>query len=168
VLFLWLSFTLQRVTLTDMDSEVIRNTAADSKTAYMLTRELMVHHNALSIFTTTEDRLKELIDSGMLLSYTLYCDGKPSGIMNFFFKLTTFTGRKILYIEDLYVREEYRGKGLGKVLLNKAREIAKNTDCEQIELKCAEWNKASAEFYKAQGMKNENEWITFTLDKTLF
>ena len=89
------------------------------------------------------------------------------GSLNFFFKLTTFTGRKILYIEDLYVREEYRGKELGKVLLNKAREIAKDTDCEQIELKCADWNKASAEFYKAQGMKNENEWITFTLDKTL-
>ena len=151
-----------------METEILRNTAADGDIAYMLTRELMVHHNALDIFTTTKERLEELIESGMLLSYTLYCDGKPVGIMNFFFKLTTFTGRKILYIEDLYVREEYRGKGLGKVLLSKAKEIAKETDCEQIELKCAEWNKASAEFYKAQKMKNENEWITFTLDKTLF
>ena len=62
----------------------------------------------------------------------------------------------------------YRGKGLGKVLLNKAKEIARETDCEQIELKCAHWNKASAEFYKAQKMKNENEWITFTLDKSQF
>lgn len=151
-----------------METEIIRNTAADSDTAYMLTRELMAHHNALDIFTTTKERLAELIDSGMLLSYTLYCGGKPAGIMNFFFKLTTFTGRKILYIEDLYVREECRGKGLGKVLLNKAKEIAKETDCEQIELKCAHWNKTSAEFYKAQKMKNENEWITFTLDKSQF
>jgi len=151
-----------------METEILRNTAADVEIAYMLTRELMVHHNALDIFTTTPERLKELIDSGMLLSYTLYCDGKPAGIMNFFFKLTTFTGRKILYIEDLYVREEYRGKGLGKILLTKAKEIAKETDCEQIELKCANWNEASAEFYKAQKMKNENEWITFTLDRTLF
>lgn len=151
-----------------METEILRNTAAESETAYMLTRELMAHHNALDIFTTTRERLAELIDSGMLMSFTLYCDGKEAGIMNFFFKLTTFTGRKILYIEDLYVREEYRGKGLGKVMLNKAKEIAKDTDCEQIELKCASWNKASAEFYKAQKMKNENEWITFTLDKTLF
>ena len=151
-----------------MDAEIIRNTAADSETAYMLTRELMAHHNALEIFTTTKERLAELIDSGMLLSYTLYFSGKPAGIMNFFFKLTTFTGRKILYIEDLYVREEYRGKGLGRLLLNKAKEIAKDTDCEQIELKCAHWNNASAEFYKSQKMKSENEWITFTLDKNLF
>ncbi len=151
-----------------METEIIRNTVADADTAYMLTRELMAHHKALDIFTTTKERLAELIDSGILLSYTLYCDGKPAGIMNFFFKLTTFTGRKILYIEDLYVREECRGRGLGKVLLSKAKEIAKETDCEQIELKCAHWNEASADFYKAQKMKNETEWITFTLDKTLF
>ena len=151
-----------------MDTRIHKNTADDYETAYKLTRELMVHHNALDIFTTTPERLKELIDSGMLHSYTLYFGEKPAGVMNFFFKLTTFTGRKILYIEDLYVREEYRGKGLGKVLLSKAKEIAKETDCEQIELKCADWNKASAEFYKAQKMKNETEWITFTLDKTLF
>lgn len=151
-----------------MKTEILRNSAEDADTAYLLTRELMAHHNALDIFTTTKERLAELIDSGMLLSYTLYCDDSPAGIMNFFFKLTTFTGRKILYIEDLYIREEYRGKGLGKVLLSKAKEIAKDTDCEQIELKCACWNKTSAEFYKSQKMKNENEWITFTLDKSQF
>lgn len=151
-----------------MNIEIRKNTPDDYETAFALTRELMVHHNALDIFTTTPERLRELIESGMLHSFTLLCDGNPAGVMNFFFKLTTFTGRKILYIEDLYVREEYRGKGLGKVLMSKAKEIAKESDCEQIELKCAHWNKASAEFYKAQKMKNENEWITFTLDKTLF
>ena len=151
-----------------MEIEILRNTSAESDTAYMLTRELMAHHNALDIFTTTKERLSELIDSGMLMSFTLYLNGNPAGIMNFFFKLTTFTGRKILYIEDLYVREEYRGNGLGKALLSKAKEIARETDCEQIELKCASWNKASAEFYKAQKMKTENEWISFTLDKSLF
>ncbi|MBQ8612825.1 MAG: GNAT family N-acetyltransferase [Ruminiclostridium sp.] len=151
-----------------MNTQIRKNTPADYETAYTLTRELMVYHNALDIFTTTPERLRELIESGMLHSFTLYCEGKPAGIMNFFFKLTTFTGRKILYIEDLYVREEYRGKGLGKILLSKAKEIADENDCEQLELKCAHWNKASAHFYKAQGMKNENEWITFTLDKSLF
>ena len=151
-----------------MNTEIRKNTAADYETAYMLTRELMIHHNALDIFTTTPERLKELIESGMLNSFTLYCDEKPAGIMNFFFKLTTFTGRRILYIEDLYAREEYRGKGFGKMLMAKACEIARDNDCEQIELKCADWNSKSADFYKALGMKNENEWITFTLDKSLF
>lgn len=151
-----------------MKTEIRKNTPADYETAYMLTRELMVHHNALDIFTTTPERLRGLIESGMLQSYTLYCDGNAAGIMNFFFKLTTFTGRKILYIEDLYAREEYRGKGFGKMLMARAREIAAENDCEQIELKCAHWNSKSAEFYKAMGMKNESEWITFTLDKSLF
>lgn len=151
-----------------MSIEIRKNTGDDYETAYMLTRELMVHHDALSIFKTTPERLKELIEDGILNSFTLYCDGKPAGIMNFFFKLTTFTGRKILYIEDLYAREEYRGKGLGKLLIEKAREIARANDCEQIELKCAHWNSNAAEFYKAMGMKNEDEWITFTLDRTSF
>lgn len=151
-----------------MTAEIRKNTPDDYELAYALTRELMVHHNALDIFTTTPERLKELIGSGMLQSYTLYCDGKPAGIMNFFYKLTTFTGRKILYIEDLYAREEYRGKGFGKMLLEKARRIAAENDCEQIELKCADWNTSSAEFYKAVGMKNDKEWITFTLDRTSF
>lgn len=151
-----------------MKAVIIRNTAADYETVYTLTRELMAHHNALDIFTTTKERFRELIECGMLHSYTLYCDSKAVGIMNFFFKLTTFTGRKILYIEDLYAREEYRGKGFGKMLLLKAREIAIENDCEQIELKCASWNKNAADFYTAANMKKENEWITFTLDKSLF
>ena len=151
-----------------MNTEIRKNTPEDYETAYMLTRELMAHHNALDIFTTTPARLRELIESGMLQSFTLYCGNKPAGIMNFFFKLTTFTGRKILYIEDLYAREEYRGKGFGKMLMAKAREIARENDCEQIELKCAYWNEKSAGFYEAAGMKKENEWITFTLDKSLF
>lgn len=148
--------------------EIKKNIGEDCATAYEMTRELMAYHNALDIFTMTEERFYQLVSCGMLYSFTVYCDGAPAGIMNFFFKLTTFTGKKILYIEDLYVREQFRGKALGKALISAAKEIASLQDCEQIELKCAEWNKSSAQFYKSIGMKEENEWITFTLPKSLF
>ena len=79
-----------------MTAEIRKNTPDDYELAYTLTRELMVHHNALDIFTTTPERLKELIGSGMLQSYTLYCDGKPAGIMNFFYKLAPHLTSKII------------------------------------------------------------------------
>lgn len=151
-----------------MNVLLVRASADDAATSYMLTRELMAHHNALDIFTLTEERLGELIEKEAVCSYIALADGKPVGIMNFFWKYTTFTGRRILYIEDLYVRESFRGLGLGRILLEKAREIASDADCEQIELKCAAWNEKSARFYEKIGMEHEKEWNVYTLSKNNF
>ena len=135
----------------------------DIKTAYILTRELMKYHNALDIFTMTEERFRELIETGVLISFTAYVDGQPAGVMNIFYKYTTFSGKKILYIEDLYVCESFRGCGTGGKFLAKAKEIAILNNCEQIELKCAEWNEKSAGFYSSHGMTRETEWNVYTL-----
>ena len=107
----------------------------ETETAFILTRELMEYHKALDIFTMTQQRFRELIESHALMSYIVYIDGEAAGLMNTFYKYTTFSGRKILYIEDLYAREKYRGCGIGGKLLDKAKEIAAANDCEQIELK---------------------------------
>ena len=151
-----------------MDFE-LRKTSSDSlETAYTLTRELMEHHNALSIFTMTVHRMGELIESGLLHSYIVYSGEEAVGVMNFFFKLTTFTGRKILYIEDFYARKEVRGKGTGTFMLDKVKEFAAENDCEQIELKCALWNTPSAGFYEAKGLTADNSWVTYTMDRIHF
>lgn len=141
---------------------------SDFEIAFQLTKELMAYHNALDIFVLTPKRLKELIVNGEIYSYIVYADKEAIGLMNCFWKLTTFTGRKILYIEDLYTKEQYRGSGIGKKLIEKAKSIALENDCEQIELKCINWNKNSAGFYESIGMKSETEWITYTMDKSLF
>lgn len=137
--------------------------------AFFLTRELMEYHNALDIFTMTQQRFGELIKNGALISYMAYIDDEAVGIMNLFYKYTTFSGRKILYIEDLYVCERYRGGlGIGGKLLEKAKQIAAESDCEQIELKCAVWNKSSAEFYEKMGMQSEKDWNVYTLSRENF
>lgn len=136
--------------------------------AFDLTKELMEYHNALDIFTMTQQRFRELVATGALISFIAYTDSELIGIMNIFYKYTTFSGRKILYIEDLYVREKYRGCGTGGKLLEKARKIAVENDCEQIELKCAVWNSSSAGFYKSHGMSRENEWEVYVLNKSSF
>ncbi len=140
----------------------------ETDTAYILTRELMEYHDALDIFTMTPQRFRELVRAGALMSFVAYTDGEPVGVMNIFYKYTTFSGRKILYIEDLYAREKYRGCGTGGKFLEKARRIAAENDCEQIELKCAVWNSSSAGFYKSHGMNREKEWEVYTLNKSSF
>lgn len=131
--------------------------------AYALTHELMEYHNALDIFTMTLERFSELVTSGALMSFIAYADGEPIGVMNAFYKYTTFSGRKIFYIEDLYVCESFRGCGTGGKFLAKAKEVALSAGCEQIELKCAEWNKKSAGFYESHGFIHENDWRVYTL-----
>lgn len=140
----------------------------ESETAFILTRELMEYHNALDIFTMTSQRFKTLIENHALISCIAYADSNAVGVMNVFYKYTTFSGRKILYIEDLYAKEKYRGFGIGGKLLDKAKEIASENDCEQIELKCAAWNKNSARFYESHGMKQDQEWNVYTLDRLFF
>lgn len=151
-----------------MNVLLVRASADDAGIAYTLTRELMAHHNALDIFTLTEARLGELIETEAVRSYIALADGRPVGIMNFLWKYTTFTGCKILYIEDFYVRESSRGLGLGRMLMEKAKELAAENDCEQIELKCASWNQNAAHFYEKMGLKPEKDWNVYTLSRTEF
>ena len=109
-----------------------------------------------------------MLENRELYSFIAYDDNQPIGVMNFFFKVTTFTGRKILYIEDLFVREASRGKSVGRLFIEKAKSIAKELDCEEIELKCAEWNENSAAFYEKNNFTNDKSWKIFTLDNTKF
>lgn len=64
----------------------------DIPVAYNLTRELMEYHNALDIFTMTQERFNKLVETGALMSFIAYADGEPVGVMNAFYKYTTFTG----------------------------------------------------------------------------
>lgn len=151
-----------------MNVDIKSTSLYEADTAYSLTKELMEYHNALDIFTMTPQRFRELIETGALMSFIAYIDNEPVGVMNTFYKYTTFSGRKILYIEDLYARKEYRGYGIGGKFLEKAKEIAVADDCEQIELKCAVWNSSSVGFYESHGMKQEKEWQVYTLNKSSF
>ena len=144
--------------------EIKSTSASKTDTAYTLTRELMEHHNALDIFTMSTSRFRELIESGTLISFIAYADNIPVGVMNAFYKYTTFSGRKIFYIEDLYIRESFRGYGIGGKFLEKAVECAVSADCVQIELKCAVWNKKSAGFYESHGLKLDTDWNVYTLN----
>lgn len=93
-------------------------------------------------------------------------NSEPIGYALFFHNFSTFLGRKGLYLEDLFVRPQYRGKGFGKKLLLHLVKIAKERGCGRMEWSVLNWNTPAIEFYKSLGAKPMDEWTVYRLDES--
>ena len=91
-------------------------------------------------------------------------DGAPQGFALFFHNFSTFEGRPGVYLEDLFVRPEARGSGLGKMLLAQLAVIALERDCARVEWSVLDWNDPAIAFYKALGAKPMDEWTVMRVD----
>lgn len=92
-------------------------------------------------------------------------DGFPVGFALFFHNFSTFKGKACLYLEDIYVREELRGKGFGKALFMELVKIAQERGCERFDWSVLKWNKPSIGFYRSLGAEEMSEWRTYRLTK---
>lgn len=90
-------------------------------------------------------------------------NGVPVGFALFFHNFSTFLGRAGLYLEDLFVLPEHRGKGYGKALLKRLAAIAVARGYGRMEWWCLDWNTPSIDFYRALGAEPMNEWTTYRL-----
>ena len=88
-------------------------------------------------------------------------DGKDVGFALFFHNFSTFLGRAGLYLEDLFVKPEYRGKGYGKAILKKLAAIAVERGCGRLEWSCLDWNTPSIDFYRSLGAVPMDEWTVY-------
>lgn len=91
-------------------------------------------------------------------------DGEPQGFALFFHNFSTFEGKPGVYLEDLFVRPEARGSGLGKALLQRLAQIAVERDCARLEWAVLDWNEPSIQFYKSLGAKMMDEWTVMRVD----
>jgi GNAT superfamily N-acetyltransferase len=91
-------------------------------------------------------------------------DGVAQGFALFFHNFSTFEGRPGIYLEDLFVRPEARGSGLGKALLGRLAALAVERDCARLEWAVLDWNEPSIAFYKALGARAMDEWTIFRVD----
>ncbi|MGL5838778.1 MAG: GNAT family N-acetyltransferase [Sphingorhabdus sp.] len=91
-------------------------------------------------------------------------DGSPQGFALFFHNFSTFEGKPGVYLEDLFVRPEARGSGLGKALLKRLAQIAVERDCARLEWWVLDWNEPSIAFYKSLGAKPMDEWTVYRVD----
>ena len=91
-------------------------------------------------------------------------DGKPAGYAFFFDYYSTFEGRAGIFLEDIYVRERFRGKKIGSTLLARVAAIAKEQKCFGVRWQVLDWNAPAIEFYRKIGAEFLDEWKTVSLD----
>lgn len=90
-------------------------------------------------------------------------DGKEVGFALFFHSFSTFLGRSGLYLEDLFVFPEHRGKGYGRAILQKLAAIAVERGCGRLEWWCLDWNRPSIDFYLSLGAEPMSDWTVYRL-----
>lgn len=92
-------------------------------------------------------------------------NGMPAGFALFFHNFSTFLGRPGLYLEDLFVQPELRGKGVGRALLAHLAKLATDRNCGRLEWSVLDWNEPAIAFYKSIGAEPMNEWTIFRLQE---
>ena len=127
-------------------------------------RELAEYEEMLGDVVATEDLLREWIFEKKKAEVIFALeDGKEVGFALFFHNFSTFLGRAGIYLEDLFVLPEYRGKGYGKGLLRTLAQIAVERGCGRLEWSCLNWNKPSIDFYLSLGAQPMDEWKVYRL-----
>ena len=112
----------------------------------------------------TEDLLREWIFEKKKAEVILAeKNGEPVGFALFFYNFSTLLERAGIYLEDLFVRPEYRGKGIGKALLRRLAQITIERGCGRLEWSCLDWNKPSIDFYLSLGAMPMDQWTVYRL-----
>jgi len=89
--------------------------------------------------------------------------GNVAGFALYFFQYSTWEGRPALYLEDLFVRQEYRHRGIGKTLFQYLAQIAIDRNCTRFQWECLDWNQPSLDFYESVGAKVLREWLNLRI-----
>ena len=127
-------------------------------------KELAKYEEMLDEVVATEEILKEWIfDKKKAEVIFVLEDGIEVGFALFFHNFSTFLGRSGVYLEDLYVKPEFRGKGYGKALLKKLAQIAVERGCGRLEWWCLDWNKPSIDFYLSLGAEPMKDWTVYRI-----
>lgn len=139
-------------------------TKEDAPTILGFILELAEYENMTDDVISTEELLCEWLFEKKSAEVILALDnGRPVGYALFFHSFSTFLGRAGIYLEDLYVTPNFRGKGYGKGLLKTVAQIATERRCGRLEWSCLDWNKPSIDFYLAVGAEPMQEWTMYRL-----
>ncbi len=125
---------------------------------------LAAYEDMLDEVVATEELLREWIFEKKKAEVILaFESGEAVGFALFFHNFSTFLGRAGIYLEDLFVKPEHRGKGYGKALLQKLAQIALERGCGRLEWSCLDWNRPSIDFYLSLDAKPMDEWTVYRL-----
>lgn len=144
--------------------------SSDVKIILALIKELAKYEKLSDKVTATEDLLElSLFGTEKFVEILLAeVNQKPVGYALFFKNYSTFLGKSGIYLEDLFVKPSYRGKGIGKSLLNKIISIAKERNYGRVEWSVLNWNLPAIDFYKKMGAEHLEDWKVFRLTSDKF
>ena len=127
--------------------------------------ELAEYEKLAHEVVATEDILKETLFGQNANAEVIigYLDSVPVSFALYFYNFSTFLGRPGIYIEDLFVKNEARGKGIGKKMLTYLAHLAKEKNCGRLEWWVLDWNENAIRFYKSIGAKPMSEWTVFRI-----
>lgn len=137
----------------------------DSQTIADLIRELAIYEKlAQSARATAEDFRRNLFGPRPYAEVLLAeVEGRAVGLVLFFHTFSTFRGQPGLYLEDVFVQPEYRGRGIGKSLLGSLAKIARKRGCGRLEWAVLNWNDPAIGFYRSLGAAPLDEWTTYRI-----
>lgn len=125
-------------------------------------KELASYEELLHEVVATEELLRESLFQRKAAEVIIgEYKGEPIGFALFFYNFSTFLGKPGLYLEDLYIRPEMRGKGYGKTILSFLAKLALERNCGRFEWWCLDWNEPSIKFYKSIGAEPMDEWTVY-------
>ena len=132
-----------------------------------LIHDLATYERAPDEVTATEERLVDVLfgekpAAEVLLAFE---EESPVGFAVYFYNFSTWLGRPGLYLEDLFVKPEKRGKGYGRSLLIELAKIARDRSCGRMEWAVLDWNEPAIKFYRSLGAKPMHEWTVFRLTR---
>jgi GNAT superfamily N-acetyltransferase len=132
-----------------------------------LIRDLATYERAPDEVTATEEQLVDvLFGERPAAAVLLALEGQsPVGFAVYFYNFSTWLGRAGLYLEDLFVKPDKRGKGYGRALLVALANIARERECGRMEWAVLDWNEPAIKFYRVLGAKPMHEWTVFRLTR---
>lgn len=145
--------------------EIRLATKADVPIILSLIRELAEYERAPDAVVATETGLRDVLFGPKPSAEVLLVLEKeaPVGFAVYFYNFSTWLGRPGLYLEDLFVRPNVRGKGYGRALLGRLAQIARERGCGRMEWAVLDWNEPAIQFYRNLGAKPMDDWTVFRL-----
>jgi GNAT superfamily N-acetyltransferase len=144
--------------------------ASDAPLIVEMIRELAEFERQLDqVEITPEDLLRDGFgDNPRFQALVAEWDGKPAAYALYYFTYSTWTGRSGMFLEDLFVREQFRGKGIGKALLQRVAAAARSRNCDRMRWEVLTWNTVAIEFYRSLGATLPQDWFSVHFDGRAF
>lgn len=145
-------------------------TSADAPLVMTMIRELAAFERELDqVDAKTEDLLREGFGTHPHFhALVAEWDGTPAAYAVYFLAFSTWAGRPHLFVEDLFVREQFRRKGIGKAMLRRMAAIGRERDCYGMRWEVLNWNTPAIEFYRSLGATLQTEWFPVLLHGNVF